>query len=211
MRNTRPIACAAVAFAAATLALAPAASAQDYSSEQMPPQGEYLDAPEEWGEDYNQDWRRYDDQYASSASDWAYRNCIEERRGNTAGGAVIGGVLGAVVGSNVAGRGNRTEGAIVGGALGATAGAAIGSNSGSSVGCPPGFVQRGGAAAYYYGGPTYGAPVVYAAPSWYQPWVRVGGRWTYRPYRSYYWQNRRYWKPTRCHINKRGVRVCRTR
>lgn len=210
---------AAMAVASATLAMAPiAASAQDYSSdsryasEPMPPQGEYLDAPEDWGDTYNDNWRRYDDQYAQNASQWAYQNCVQQRQGNTVAGAVVGGVLGAVVGSNVAGRHNRTEGAIVGGALGATAGAAVGANSASSVGCPPGYVLRGGATPYYYGGATYGAPVTYAAPAWYQPWVFVGGRWSYRPYRTYYWGHRNYWRPrgaVRCHVNRNGVRVCR--
>jgi len=205
---------AAVAAASAVMAMAPiAASAQDYSSEPMPPEGQYLDAPQDWGDTYNDNWRRYDEQYAQNASDWAYRNCVQERQGNAVAGAVVGGVLGAVVGSNVAGRHNRTEGAIVGGALGATAGAAVGANSGSSVGCPPGYVMRAGATPYYYGGPTYGAPVVYAAPAWYRPWVFVGNRWVYRPYRSYYWGHRNYWRPRRggvvCHIDHKGRRICR--
>ena len=119
---------------------------------------------------------------------------MRHQQGNAVAGAIIGGALGAVVGSNVAGRGNRTEGAVIGGALGATAGASIGANSGSGVGCPPGYVMRAGAVPFAYAGPVYGTSVYYA-PSWYRPWVWVGGRYVYRPYRSYYWKNKRYWKP----------------
>ena len=68
--------------------------------------------------------------------------------------------------------------------------------------------MRPGARAFVYGGPVYG-PSVYAYPTWYNPWVFSGGRYVYRPYRSWYAQNRRYWRNTRCHVNRRGVRVCR--
>lgn len=44
----------------------------------------------------------------------------QRRQGNT--GAIAGGVLGAVLGSQVAGRGAKTEGAVLGGAVGAVAG-----------------------------------------------------------------------------------------
>jgi len=69
------------------------------------------------------------------------RGCVEANRANRAAGTVIGGVLGAVIGSNVAGHGARTGGAIVGGATGAIAGNAIaGANNHP---CPAGYVYEG--------------------------------------------------------------------
>ena len=44
-------------------------------------------------------------------------------------GALVGGALGAAIGSNAAARNARTEGALLGGALGALGGAAVGKNS----------------------------------------------------------------------------------
>lgn len=52
--------------------------------------------------------------------------CRDRRSSNGVGGGLIGGIAGAVIGSNVAARGNRTEGAIVGGVVGGLAGNAIG-------------------------------------------------------------------------------------
>lgn len=117
-----------------------------------------------------------------------------DQRNNTAAGAVIGGVLGAVLGSNVAGHGARTGGAIVGGALGATAGAAIGANANPNATCPPGYIVRAGAPAFYYDGPVYDPGVIYG-PSWYQPWVWIDNHWVYRPYRYWYWSHPAYWRP----------------
>ncbi len=57
------------------------------------------------------------------------------QRGTT--GALVGGGLGAVVGSNIAGRGVRTEGAVLGGLLGAAIGAGVGRESAA---CAPGHV-----------------------------------------------------------------------
>ncbi|MDX2236101.1 MAG: glycine zipper domain-containing protein [Hyphomonadaceae bacterium] len=51
--------------------------------------------------------------------------CQDQRNSRTAAGAVIGGVLGAVIGNNVAGNGARGEGAVLGGVVGAVAGGAI--------------------------------------------------------------------------------------
>ncbi len=57
------------------------------------------------------------------------QQCTQSRNGNTAAGAVVGGILGAVLGSQVAARGHRTDGSVLGGVLGAAAGAAIGNSS----------------------------------------------------------------------------------
>ena len=161
-----------------------------------PPQGQYAPPPpgyDNQGGAYDDQSQRTDDDYSQRYAGWAAQNCVDQRNNNTAAGAIIGGILGAVVGSSIAGRGDRGAGAVVGGALGAGTGAAIGSNSSGGAGCPPGYVVRGGAPAFYYGG--YGPGVVYAGPSWYRPWVWAGGRWTYRPYRSWYWNHRNYWRP----------------
>ncbi|HVV52830.1 MAG TPA: glycine zipper 2TM domain-containing protein [Caulobacteraceae bacterium] len=63
-----------------------------------------------------------------------YHQCQDRKTGNTVAGAVVGGLLGAVVGSQVSGHGARTEGSVVGGGLGALAGAAVGDDS---VKCGP--------------------------------------------------------------------------
>ena len=55
--------------------------------------------------------------------------CRAEQRQAANNGTVTGGILGAVVGSAVAGRGSRLGGAVVGGAVGAVAGHAVGKSS----------------------------------------------------------------------------------
>lgn len=52
--------------------------------------------------------------------------CSQRRNGNTAAGAVLGGIAGAVLGSQASGRGHRTDGSVLGAVVGATAGAMIG-------------------------------------------------------------------------------------
>jgi hypothetical protein len=127
-----------------------------------------------------------DQRYEAYAENWAAQNCIKSN-GNTAGGAVIGGLFGALLGSSIAGYHNRGAGALVGGIAGAAGGAAVGSaqDNATSPGCPPGYVMRRGAPAFYYDG--YDAGYVYDAPGWYRPWIFVGGRWSYRPYPYHSW------------------------
>ncbi|MBL8536254.1 MAG: glycine zipper 2TM domain-containing protein [Hyphomonadaceae bacterium] len=55
--------------------------------------------------------------------------CQQSRNNRTAGGAVIGGILGAVLGSNAAADGHRGDGTALGAVVGAAAGAAIGRSS----------------------------------------------------------------------------------
>jgi hypothetical protein len=62
--------------------------------------------------------------------------CQQDRHAHARNGTIVGGILGAVVGSQVAGRGNHTGGAIIGGAIGATAGHHIGAHS-IQCGAPP--------------------------------------------------------------------------
>ena len=61
------------------------------------------------------------------------------RHDNRTAGTVIGGVAGALVGSQVAGRGDRTAGAVIGGVGGAIVGNQL---AGSSVRCPQGYYQQ---------------------------------------------------------------------
>lgn len=138
-----------------------------------------------WGQGYYSDQdRNYDRDYASRYSDWASRYCVDRRNSNIAAGAIIGGVLGALAGSGIAGHHERGEGAVVGGVLGAGAGAAIGSSSSNNAyGCPPGYVVSRNAPGFYYGDEP-------PAPANYNPWVWNGGRWVYYPYRTYYYEHR---------------------
>lgn len=59
----------------------------------------------------------------------AQQTC-EERRANRVAGTVVGGVLGALAGSAVAGRGDRNEGAVIGGLGGAVVGNQVSKGSG---------------------------------------------------------------------------------
>ena len=163
-----------------------------------PPQGQYAPPPpgyEREGSVYDDRAQRYDREYADRYSQWAARYCIDKRNNNTAAGAIIGGILGAVVGSNVSGRHSKTGGSIIGGALGAAAGATIGSNSSTSPDCPPGYYVREGAPRFHYAPAYYGPPPAYYAPDWYNPWTFEGGVWLYRPYRYWYWSHNDYWRP----------------
>jgi hypothetical protein len=75
-----------------------------------------------------------------------YDPCRRESTNRGTVGALIGGALGAAIGSNAAARNARTEGALLGGALGAVGGAAVGQNSAA---CRPGY---GGQSSTYYDG-----------------------------------------------------------
>jgi hypothetical protein len=153
----------------------------DYDATRPPPPPPGYQADARYAIDPQQDQR-----YEAYAEDWAARNCIKSS-GNTAGGAVIGGLFGALLGSSIAGYHNRGTGALVGGLAGAAGGAAVGSaqDNATSPGCPPGYVVRRGAPAFYYDG--YASGYSYAAPEWYHPWVFVEGRWSYRPYPYHSW------------------------
>ena len=68
-----------------------------------------------------------------------------------------------------------------------------GFSCGREGGCPPGYYVRSGAPAFAYGGGGYGVVV---GPSWYNPWIWYSGRWVYRPYRYWYFNNGgAYWRP----------------
>lgn len=57
------------------------------------------------------------------------QQCQRARNNNTVAGAIIGGIAGAVLGSNAAARGHRGDGTALGAVVGATAGGAIGRSS----------------------------------------------------------------------------------
>ena len=161
---------------------------QGYNSQQpdpalQPPPGY---SQQDAQRDATQAERDADRRYAAAAEAWSQANCVRQEQNRTAAGAIIGGVLGAVIGSNVTRGRDRGAGAVVGGALGAVAGGAIANNQGP--GCPPGFVIRSGAPGFYYGPPPGAAVVVYDAPTWYNPWLWYDGAWVYRPYPYH-----RYW------------------
>jgi len=136
--HSAPFAVAALAAAGALMAPA-AANAQSYG---------YV--PGYGGQTYSQP-QRYESQ-------GYHDRCTRERQGRTGAGAVIGGGLGAVAGSNLAGRHSRTEGALIGGVLGAVVGASAGrSSSDNCVSAPYGQPAYSG---YSYGSsysqPSYG-------------------------------------------------------
>lgn len=76
-----------------------------------------------------------------------YDPCRRDQTNRGTAGALIGGALGAAIGSNAAARKNRTEGALLGGAVGAVAGAAVGNNSAA---CRSGYPRDS-----YYGDDRY--------------------------------------------------------
>jgi hypothetical protein len=157
-------------------------------SDVAPPSGQYAEPPPgtQEGADYDDQSQQQDEAYAEAYSRWSAQYCVNQAN-NTAAGALIGGILGAGIGAAVSH--NAGRGALVGGAIGAGTGAVAGAAS-SPGGCPPGYVVAAGAPAFAYGG-----PYVAWAPAWYNPWVWVGGRWVYHPYRHWYWAHRAYWRP----------------
>ena len=77
------------------------------------------------------DYRRsYDNGYGQSYDNRDYNyDCRDSEQNRQAGGALIGGAIGAIAGSQVSARGRRTEGSVLGGVLGAVVGAAVGGDS----------------------------------------------------------------------------------
>lgn len=98
-------------------------------------------------------------EYAYGPGNDAYR--YRDRRESGVGGALIGGAVGAVAGSAVAGHGNRLGGALIGGGVGALAGQAIDKAEDRGRYAPP--PPPPGYGAGYAPPPGYGAG--YAPPS----------------------------------------------
>lgn len=87
--------------------------------------------------------------------------CVRANENNTAAGAVVGGVAGAILGSAVAGRHERAEGAVLGGVGGAVVGGVVASSGNHP--CPAGYVYRAPPPPPAYAPPPrgdfwYGAP-----------------------------------------------------
>ena len=62
----------------------------------------------------------------------AYEACRAKKNDSGTTGALIGGLAGAVLGSQIASRGDRTEGAVIGGLAGVVLGGAVGRSSAKS-------------------------------------------------------------------------------
>lgn len=89
-----------------------------------------------------------------------YDPCRRDSTNRGTVGALLGGALGAAIGSNAAARNARTEGALLGGAVGAVAGAAVGNNSAA---CRSGYAPR----SSYYNGYNSGYGYYAPQPSYY--------------------------------------------
>ncbi|MBX3430131.1 MAG: glycine zipper 2TM domain-containing protein [Hyphomonadaceae bacterium] len=98
-----------------------------------------------------QQYRSYHEEHVAN------QQCERSRQNRTVGGAVIGGVVGALLGREVAGnRGVRDEGTALGAIVGATAGGAIGRNSAQDCYGVQGEYDRYGRPVAYGQQPYYG-------------------------------------------------------
>jgi len=106
---------------------------------------------------------------AAPASAQGYRysdDCTRRIHDNGTAGAIVGGIAGAVLGSNLAHHGGRTGGAILGGAAGAAIGNSV-ARSSTKDRCRGHHVYRSGYPAPYYPPPAYG--YVEPAPVYVEP------------------------------------------
>jgi hypothetical protein len=137
MTASTPFRRAALTLAAVGAFAIPAiAMAQPYDTRQDADQAQYqADRARQ-----DQARRDYDAQYGPGSYDRYYsagvqddrearHECHQEKKGNEVGGALLGGIAGAVIGSNVARGGGREGGAIIGGVGGAALGSNIAKNS----------------------------------------------------------------------------------
>lgn len=91
-----------------------------------------------------QQYGSYQDEHVAQAE-----SCQQSHNNRTAGGAVIGGATGAVLGSQVSGRHHRSDGSILGAIVGAFVGGAIGNSTADAQPQCQGQVQ--GSYDPYYG------------------------------------------------------------
>ncbi len=75
----------------------------------------------------------------ASAQEWRGDPCRDARHDAGRNGTITGGLIGALIGSQVAGRGNRTGGAIIGGTVGAVAGHNVAAHSVQCTDYPRGY------------------------------------------------------------------------
>ncbi len=110
-----------------------------------------------------QQYRTYHDEHVAN-----HYQCQQSRNNRTAGGAVIGGILGAVLGHNAAGsRSTRDEGRVLGAVVGAVAGGAIGRNTARCDQVPQGAYDPYYGQSYSQSGynePYYGDDDLYGGP-----------------------------------------------
>ena len=74
---------------------------------------------------------------AHSPNGYYYDPCKRDATQRGTAGALIGGGMGAVIGSNAAARNARTEGALLGGLVGAIAGGIVGNKTAACTSAPP--------------------------------------------------------------------------
>lgn len=116
--------------------------------------------------------------YGQTQGNTYYDPCRRDQTNRSTAGALIGGALGAVIGSNAAAGGVRTEGALLGGALGAAAGAAVGNRAAA---CAPGYDNRttqnnqyGYGAGGYYDQNRHGQSYGYSQPQYQGGYYQSG-------------------------------------
>lgn len=79
--------------------------------------------------------------YNGGSSGYTYDPCKREKTSRATGGALLGGAIGAVIGSQAAARGHRTDGSLLGGALGAAIGAGVGSSAAACANGQTGYYE----------------------------------------------------------------------
>lgn len=111
--------------------------------------------------------------YGQTQGNTYYDPCRRDQTNRSTTAALIGGALGAVIGSNAAAGGVRTEGALLGGALGAAAGAAVGNRSAA---CAPGYNTHATQNSQYGGGYYAQAPYgqTYSQPQYQGGYYQSG-------------------------------------
>lgn len=75
--------------------------------------------------------------YGMGSGGYQYDACKREKTNRGTVGALLGGTIGAVIGSNAAARNARTEGSLLGGLAGAAIGAGVGNSSAACTSLPP--------------------------------------------------------------------------
>jgi len=80
----------------------------------------------------------------ASAQEWRGDPCMQERHDAGRTGTIAGGLIGALIGNQVAGHGNRTAGTVIGGAAGAVVGHQIGAHTVKCTRYPTGYRYHAG-------------------------------------------------------------------
>lgn len=99
--------------------------------------------------------------YGAGSGGYSYDACRRAQTERGTAGALVGGGMGAVIGSNAAARNARTEGALLGGLLGAVIGGTVGNKSAA---CQPGYIPTADRPAPPPPPPLAPPPVAYEPP-----------------------------------------------